>query len=492
MYYDISSIQNKLRKRRLEDSNNNKESNENKDNNENKGNNGYIDENTVTDNPYLRGNDTISDFKNRTTTYINKIYDKLKNTQQKCIPLASVNPAYNPYHKSLIIGVDSRIPNARYVTGVVVNLPDSLGSVINSIPKGFTECAAVNNCEGCSVLCNVLISATKENQISITNSKGEVSTHTIGNIESNTDTLTDEISNTIEVASTLTDGNTITHSDSNTDTSSLEVAVTLAHSNSTSESSDNGFTFNIEYSEAIIHGVTEDDTHAITNTTGSTDEINWNGYKEHSDTNEYSYLSKDDYDYHNNQYEEVNGIPYIDKDASYDNKDKNKDKKDGKNKRFVLVNSEDENINLYNNQTHLEKRIFFLAPLAPILLEFAVQQGARFLIKQGIKQIGKYVCKQVTKKLAKKSIQSAAKNVAKETGKKSKRSKSKKIDTASQAGQTAISGAQLIEESVWNEKNYDLTKEWNQKNYDQTNEWNTKNYNLTETWNQINQNFTDA
>ncbi|KAG4086029.1 hypothetical protein H8356DRAFT_1373585 [Neocallimastix lanati (nom. inval.)] len=189
-------------------------------------------------------------FKNRTTTYINKIYDKLKNTQQKCIPLASVNPAYNPYHKSLIIGVDSRIPNARYVTGVVVNLPDSLGSVINSIPKGFTECAAVNNCEGCNVLCNVLISATKENQISITNSKGEVSTHTI-------------------VASTLTDGNTITHSDSNKDTSSLEVAVTLAHSNSTSESSDNRFTFNTEYSEAIIHGVTEDDTHAINNTTGS-------------------------------------------------------------------------------------------------------------------------------------------------------------------------------------------------------------------------------
>ena len=36
-------------------------------------------------------------------------------------------------------------------------------------------------------------------------------------------------------------------------------------------------------------------------------------YKEHSDTNQYSYLSKDNYDYHDNQYEEVNGIPYIDK-----------------------------------------------------------------------------------------------------------------------------------------------------------------------------------
>jgi len=55
--------------------------------------------------------------KNKTTSYINKIYDKLKKTQQKCILLASVNTAYNPYHKSLIIiiGVDSRITNARYV-----------------------------------------------------------------------------------------------------------------------------------------------------------------------------------------------------------------------------------------------------------------------------------------------------------------------------------------------------------------------------------------
>jgi len=316
IYYDISNIQNKLRRRSLENSNNDKNFIDNKDSNDSKTNDIFIDENTVTDNPYLRGNDTISDFKNRTTTYINRIYDKLQSTKQKCIPLVSVNPAYNPYHKSLIVGIDNRIPNARYATGVILNLPDSLGPVINSIPKGFTECAAVNNCEGCSVLCNVLISATKENQISITTSNGEVSTHTIGNIESNTDTLTDEISNTIEVASTLTDGNTITHSDSNTDTSSLEMTVTLAHSNSTSESSDNGFTFNSEYSESIIHGVTEDDTHAVTNTTGSSDEINWSGYKEHSDTNEYSFLSKDDYDYQNNQYEEVGRINYINENTS--------------------------------------------------------------------------------------------------------------------------------------------------------------------------------
>jgi len=496
MYYDISSIQNKLRRRSLESSKDNKDNKDNKDSNDAKdgkdgndakSNNIYINEATVSNNPYFRGNDTLSEFKNRTTTYINKIYDKLKDTKQKCIPLVSVNPAYNPYHKSLIVGVDSRIPNVRYVTGVVVNLPDSLGSVINSIPKGFTECAAVNNCEGCSVLCNVLISATKENQISITTSNGEVSTHTIGNIESNTDSLTDEISNTIEVASTLTDGNTITHSDSNTDTNSLEIAVTLAHSNSTGESSDNSFTFNSEYSESIIHGVTEDDTHAITNTTGSSDEINWSGYREHSDTTEYSYLSKDDYDYYNNQYEEVGKIAYIDKDTLYKNKDKNK--------RFVLVNYGNDNDNIYNNQTHLEKRFAFLAPLVPVIVEFAVQQGSRILIKEGFKQIGKFVGKQVAKKITKKAAKNASKDVAKMAGK-SKRSKAKAVkgtvDSGSQVLQTGISGKQMMDEEEWNRKNYDLIKDWNEKNYNLTRDWNEKNYDLTKDWNEKNQNQTET
>ena len=71
----------------------------------------------------------------------------------------------------LIIGADFRTPNSRYITDVIVNLPDSLESVINNNSKGFTECTAVNNCEGCIVLCNAFISVTKENQISIMISK---------------------------------------------------------------------------------------------------------------------------------------------------------------------------------------------------------------------------------------------------------------------------------------------------------------------------------
>ncbi|ORX64266.1 hypothetical protein BCR32DRAFT_251208 [Anaeromyces robustus] len=159
-----------------------------------------------------KGDNTIDDYKNRTEVYIDRIYDKLKNGNKKYIPLVSQSPEFNPYHKSLIRGID-RAPNIRYATGGKINFSESINSIISSIPEGVTKCASVNNCAGCTVVCNVLISATNEKQYSITNSSGNISTHTIGDVNNNTDTLTDEISNTIEVASTLTHTDSITQSD---------------------------------------------------------------------------------------------------------------------------------------------------------------------------------------------------------------------------------------------------------------------------------------
>lgn len=69
---------------------------------------------------------------------------------------------------------------------------------MNSIPKGFfffTEYAAVNYCEGSRVLCNVLISTQlqkKKIKCLLRTLKVKFPTHTIGHLESNTDTLTDE------------------------------------------------------------------------------------------------------------------------------------------------------------------------------------------------------------------------------------------------------------------------------------------------------------
>ncbi|KAL6589314.1 hypothetical protein U3516DRAFT_806765 [Neocallimastix sp. 'constans'] len=119
---------------------------------------------------------------------------------------------------------------------------------------------------------------------------------------------------------------------------------------------------------ANVHGVTEDDTHAITNTTSASRKNNW----------KYSYLSKEDYDYHDDQYEPIGRIDYINDKTSYN--DKNKEMKIITNLLFLP-----------------------LVALAPIIVDFAISTAARVLVKQGIKYAGKYVVKKISKKLANKA-----------------------------------------------------------------------------------------
>jgi len=498
IYYDVSSIQEKLRKR------SNSEDESKKDNN-----NDEIakDKNEIENvNPYVRGKNTIEESKQIIANYVDAIYDKLKHSNKQCIPLVSNNPQFNPYHKSLIIGINDRVPNIRHATGGIMKLPNSINNIINNIndvssglSQGFTNCAAVSNCKGCTVVCDALITFTNERQYSITNSEGQVISRSIGNIESNTDTLTDEISNTIEIASTLSHSDSITQSESDANTNSLELAVSIAHLESKTDTNDTNISINMDHSEANIHGVTEDDTHAITNTTGVSTEKNWSGYKEKSGTKEYSYLSKEDYDYYNNQYEPIGRIDYINDKTSY----KNKNKRNENNYDFILY----ENNNTYNNGTQLEKRFLPLAALVPIVVDFAVSTASRVLVKQGLKQVGKYIGKKMVKKIGKKASKEAAKSVSKKV----KRGKKKDaVDGINQTGQTTSQIIGNIQESnnldfqkdsfdktyaqteKWNNDNYELTKLWNDKNYNQTEKWNESNFNLTRYWNEDNRNLTET
>ncbi|ORX41396.1 hypothetical protein BCR36DRAFT_311563, partial [Piromyces finnis] len=97
----------------------------------------------------------------------------------------SNNPKYNPYHKSLIIGINDRIPNIRHATGGIMKLPNSINNVINNISN--------------------------------------------------------DVANGIS-------------------------QVSIAHSEGSTKTDDKNLSGNIEHSESAIHGITEDDTHAITNT----------------------------------------------------------------------------------------------------------------------------------------------------------------------------------------------------------------------------------
>jgi len=273
LYFDISKVQKILKEKQKE-----------KDDKHDNADKVYIkrdNENTKTNN-YLRDKDNIKEYEENVSKYVDEIYKELKRGQKQCIPLVSVNPAFNPYHKSLIVGVEGS-PNIRDATGISISFSNSdVESVIdynkfdmnNDFTKNIARCAGVSNCEGCNVICNTLISTTIENQYSITTSDGTSVTHSIGDVTSDSNTLTDEISNTIEVAKSLSKSNSISGSDSESGTNTLEIAIAIAQSESNSLSNEESTTHNDEYSESNVHSISEEDSHAITNTEGETNEVN--------------------------------------------------------------------------------------------------------------------------------------------------------------------------------------------------------------------------
>jgi len=528
VYYDISNIQHKLRRR----------------DNQTPIENSPL-EASASDNPFSRGESTIEEYKNRTNAYIDRIYEKLKSSNQQCIPLVSQNPKFNPYHSSLIIGVDHP-PNIRHATGGNFKISNSYNDIITTIPQGVTKCASVSHCEGCSVVCNVLISASNEKQYSITNSNGNVSTHTIGEVNSNTDTLTDEISNTIEVASTLTKSDSITQNESDANTNSLEVAVSIAHSESKTSTDENSTTHTNEHSEAVIHGVTEDDTHAITDTEGETNEQNWSYYKEHSGTKEYSHLSKDDYDYYNNQYEEIRKPKHVKSKhekrqlasiiksgikaaAKAFNKVFKTGGKSAANaaEEFAINNirlgligeieggdeedlglTKEELIEKYGEENVQEITVLDLRvndPTSGSHLKYKIKEGA---LNNGTNKRsvtgGKGGSVGKTGNTGKPATgnQNTVKNNGKNNVKDNKKSGNndgfdylqKTTDTAFNGAQAGIAYESMQQEKEiadrehnqtesWNIWNYWQTENWNNKTYDQTERWNNWNYWQTENWN---------
>ena len=541
LYFDISKVQKILKEKGKDDRH---------DKTEKK----YVkreDENTMKNN-YLRDKSSIEEYKENVNKYVDKIYDHLKNSNKQCIPLVSVNPAFNPYHKSLIVGITGS-PNIRDATGISINFLNSdVESVIdynnfdihNDFTKNIAKCAGVNNCEGCNVICNTLISTTIENQYSITTSDGTSVTHSIGDVTSDSNTLTDEISNTIEVAKSLSKSNSISESDSESGTNTLEVAIAIAQSESNSVSNETSATHNEEYSESNIHSISEEDSHAITNTEGETNEVNWNVYKEHSGTTERNQMLQSDYDYYNDQYEEVKRIDYVGKDSKYENKSNNGNSNNNnnnkkKNKRGFRFKRTDPV--KYTNNKRIERETFYKAKSIStstreqtenVQLEKRILPALVPALMTGGEILGKVVPKIAPKLTKAVSNSKVGKFFGKIFGKGDDKGNSsgkgngngkgtfekitgsvdtyyngRQADAADEANKIAttandIARQQMLTEhedaektfnqtELWNQKNYDQTEVWNQKNYDQTEYWNNMNYDQTEKWNNLNYDQTE-
>ncbi|ORX64716.1 hypothetical protein BCR32DRAFT_250969 [Anaeromyces robustus] len=84
------------------------------------------EETPVNDNNIFRGENPLleSDYETITTQYIDNIYEELKNSKRKYMPLTSVSPGYNSYHKSLTIGIDNNNEpvNIRFALGGFIKI----------------------------------------------------------------------------------------------------------------------------------------------------------------------------------------------------------------------------------------------------------------------------------------------------------------------------------------------------------------------------------
>ena len=387
---------------------------------------------------FFRGNNTLldSDYKKLSEDYINSIYDKLQNSKKRCIPLTSINPGFNPYHKNLTIGVDAA--NVRYALGNIINIDKN---IFNDIPSGITKCSAVNNCKGCNVVCNAIITASIEKQYSISDSNGITRSSTYGTVTENSSTFTDEISNTMEVANSLSDSGSISQSNSESKTNSLEQAVSLTHSNSTSNTNERSTTHIDEHSESHIHGVSEEKTHATTNTDIETREKNWNKYSERSKTQEYSHLSMDDYKRYDSAIAKVEKPDYV------------KANTNKYSKRNNLTNSD------FKYEPNLKKRV---------LTELGVATAG--VVIAGLSFVGS-----TATGLWQGYEAHEANNIQKDM----------------MAQEKELADLTYNQTDYWSLRNENQTDFWGLRNENQTDFWNLRNENQTDFWNLRNENQTD-
>eukprot|EP00833_Pecoramyces_ruminatium_P016761 jgi/Orpsp1_1/1190793/evm.model.d7180000081262.1 len=217
---------------------------------------------------------------------------KLDNLQ--CIPLTSSNPAFNPYHSSLTIGVKDA--NIIEMQGPLIKIEKA---EIDGIADGISKCIPINKCKGCKNTCHVVLSGSFETSVTVTDSDGTNYSRGYGKQFSETNEEVNEIVDTMDVSRTLSESDTLTEVDKNTNSNSLEKTLSVAVTNSESKNTNNQITGLKNYSKSYIHGTTEQNTHTETDTTGKTDTKTWNQYNELSNSEEYNRMSKDDFDKYN-------------------------------------------------------------------------------------------------------------------------------------------------------------------------------------------------
>jgi len=231
------------------------------------------------------------------TEYYNNLYNKLldpkkkKKKPLKCIPLTSVNPAYNPYHNSLIIGNK----DVNIITNVGRSISgDDKKSTFDNLVKdndgnyNIEQCCLVYNMKGAIISCSIRVSNTIEDSAIISDTSGNTYHQSYGIVSSDTNTI-------LEASVASTNGNIISKSESNSQSNASERTITYPTSKSHSSTDDINNTHTTTYNESYAHTISEEHSHAKSKGGSVTNESNWSKSEEVSHMEEYSRMDINDY-----------------------------------------------------------------------------------------------------------------------------------------------------------------------------------------------------
>ena len=234
------------------------------------------------------------------TEYYENLYKKLfdKDKPLKCIPLTSVNPAYDPYHNSLIIGNKD--------VNIITNVGRSIGGsnlkyTFDNLVKGndgnynIEQCGLVYNMKGATISCSIRVSNTIEDSVTISDTNGNTYHQSYGIVSSNTNSFSDDINTVLEASVSSTKGNTISQSESSSQANAAERTITYMSSKSYSKSDTKDITHTTTHEESYAHTVNEEHSHARTDGGSITNESNWSNSEENSHTEEHSRMDINDY-----------------------------------------------------------------------------------------------------------------------------------------------------------------------------------------------------
>ena len=229
-----------------------------------------------------------------------KIYKHLMKNGIRNVALTSINPAYNPYHKSLIKvqGIKEDETNIIQTMGIPYDFKESQGYAIlmNGTKSDMENCGRIYNMKDSSITCSITFSTDIQDTISISTNEGVTFHKSYGTVISEGDTTTKEINNHVDLARAISNSKSQSGSKSEGVTNSFEkvYSVVISNSNSTTDNVENTDTHSEDSS--YTYTMSEDHTHSRTKDHSETNERNWSTTDETSHTEEYSRMDMSDYD----------------------------------------------------------------------------------------------------------------------------------------------------------------------------------------------------